>query len=118
MSDKEPTALDRAAASVGLFDWERATRLLGGGSYAENTALAALRELAKEIEHSAFKAAVREKHGLDFVSANDMFPVVSGSAHTKGGAVYELANGSLYQLTLEECRALPEGYPKWSFKDD
>ena len=62
-------ALDKAAASVGLFDWDRAQILLGGGSYAENTALSALKELAKVLDEEAQLPErvqrLRDANGLD-----------------------------------------------------
>lgn len=51
----------------------------------------------------------------DFIRANDASPVVAGEALdlNTGGGIYELASGTLFKLTRDECRALPEGYPKW-----
>ena len=49
----------------------------------------------------------------DFVRANDRSPVVEGYVLLTRGAVYTLANGHIFKLTTEECRALPAGYPKW-----
>jgi hypothetical protein len=58
-------------------------------------------------------------HVAAFMAANDKSPVISGRAiepdprkPAKGG-IYELENGDLFKLNVEECRALPEGYPKW-----
>lgn len=50
-----------------------------------------------------------------FVRANDESLVVSGYAIGNGGegGVYTLADGRVFRLDLEACRALPENYPKW-----
>lgn len=51
-----------------------------------------------------------------FCEANDQHLVIAGHViHwlESGGARYRLLNGIVWQLTREECRALPEGYPKW-----
>ena len=50
-----------------------------------------------------------------FVRANDESPVVAGRAIGEGGkgGVYTLENGNRYPLTVEACRLLPDGYPKW-----
>jgi len=62
---------------------------------------------------------VEQQQVADFIAANDRFPVVSGYAlepdprkPAKGG-VYTLSNGIAYKLNLAECRALPDGYPRW-----
>lgn len=51
----------------------------------------------------------------DFIRANDKSRVIAGSVldTKKGGAIYTLQNGMMFKLNLEECRALPAGYPKW-----
>lgn len=53
-----------------------------------------------------------------FVKANDKSLVVEGFAKNadKGGGaggVYYLEDKQRFDLSLEDCRALPEGYPKW-----
>lgn len=50
-----------------------------------------------------------------FVKANDKSLVVQGSVldMRKGGARYRLESGTTFVLPVEECRLLPEGYPKW-----
>lgn len=57
-----------------------------------------------------------EEQVSDFIKANDMSPVVSGTVLDlkKGGGIYHLANGMIFKLYVDECRMLPEGYPKWA----
>lgn len=52
----------------------------------------------------------------EFVKANDIYPVVCGSVldMDKGGALYTLSSGTTYKLYVDECRMLPDGYPKWA----
>lgn len=54
-----------------------------------------------------------------FIAANDRSPVIEGWANesdprnpAKGGT-YRLQSGKTFSLSVEECRALPNGYPKW-----
>ena len=56
---------------------------------------------------------------LRFVIANNASPVVFGALtqpdprQPPRGARYRLQDGKSFKLTADECRALPEGYPKW-----
>lgn len=52
-----------------------------------------------------------------FMKANDESNVVSGAARGEGGqgGTYTLYDGRSFRLTLEDCRSLPEEYPKWGF---
>ena len=53
-----------------------------------------------------------------FMKANDASPVVSGAARGRGlGGSYTLEDGKYFVLSLEDCRSLPEGYPRWSPPD-
>lgn len=62
-----------------------------------------------------------EKTVERFIAANDESPVVYGRAlepdphRPAKGAVYRFQNGRELRLTAAQCRALPEGYPKWTF---
>lgn len=55
------------------------------------------------------------KKSEEFIKANDKSPVIIGAAIGNGGkgGIYTLANGKRYTLNLEDCQALPVGYPKW-----
>lgn len=55
------------------------------------------------------------KRSEAFVIANDLSPVVSGSVIGTGGqgGRYTLADGTSFRLSLDDCRALPSGYPIW-----
>lgn len=50
-----------------------------------------------------------------FMKANDKNKVYAGYANEtgEGGGGYTLTNEKTYKLSLEDCRSLPEGYPKW-----
>lgn len=50
-----------------------------------------------------------------FMQANDKSPVVSGAAIGNGGqgGVYTLADKQSFRLSVEDCRSLPAGYPRW-----
>lgn len=55
------------------------------------------------------------KNAASFKTANDESPVVAGHVISleNGGGQYTLENGKIFRLTAEECRSLPENYPKW-----
>ena len=61
------------------------------------------------------ETAAEQTSATQFIKANDASLVVTGRAIGNGGegAVYTLKNGQSYRLSVDECRALPEGYPKW-----
>jgi len=48
-----------------------------------------------------------------FVKENDNSPVVSASVKHGGGMTGRLKNGRVFDLSLDDSRSLPEGYPKW-----
>lgn len=54
-----------------------------------------------------------------FVAANKKALVVSGfviepdPSKPPKGASYTLADGTTHRLDVEDCQALPKGYPKW-----
>lgn len=54
-----------------------------------------------------------------FVRANDKRLVIEGwvlepnPAKPARGATYKLSNGEPFTLSVEDCRSLPPGYPKW-----
>jgi len=55
----------------------------------------------------------------DFIKANAEHPVISGGVlepnpdkPAKGGW-YRLSNGAKHRLSVEACRLLPAGYPRW-----
>lgn len=54
-----------------------------------------------------------------FIKENDISPVVVGAAKGNGGegAYYTLENGKRFSLSLQDCRDLPSGYPKWKLPD-
>lgn len=52
-----------------------------------------------------------------FIAANDKKLVIIGNANPEGGGFYTLEGGKRFALDLEECKALPEGYPKWKLPD-
>ena len=52
-----------------------------------------------------------------FMRANDKSPVIEGSAKSGGGGYYTLKNKQRWDLSLEDCRSLPEAYPKWDFSN-
>ena len=56
-----------------------------------------------------------ERTAEQFVAANNDSLVVSGAVldMTKGGGRYRLENGRSFALSVDECRRLPTGYPKW-----
>lgn len=49
------------------------------------------------------------------MAANDASPVVSGQVIQDGGkgAHYKLANYEFWSLGRDDCRSLPDGYPRW-----
>lgn len=55
----------------------------------------------------------------EFMRANDESPVVEGWVHypdpcqNKGGGGYRLDDGRVFNLNVEDCRSLPEQYPRW-----
>lgn len=54
------------------------------------------------------------KRAAAFMAANAVSRVVEGHTHHGGGGTYTLADGTVYKLTLEDARSLPEGtYPRW-----
>lgn len=54
-----------------------------------------------------------------FMEENDKHPVIIGAAIGNGGqgGYYTLENGKSYRLSLEDCQALAEGYPKWKIRE-
>ena len=61
------------------------------------------------------KDKMRNRQIIDFIAANDRSPVIEGSVLDldAGGALYTLECGTVFKLYADECRRLPEGYPKW-----
>lgn len=61
------------------------------------------------------------KNAKLFMTANDQSSVVEGWAHhpdpreNKGGGSYRLEDGRVFALEVEDCRSLPEAYPRWCF---
>ena len=55
----------------------------------------------------------------EFVKANRKHNVISGAAFGKGGegGSYTLSNGKTFKLSADDCRALPEGFPRWDFPE-
>lgn len=55
----------------------------------------------------------------EFVKANDASPVIEGwvnepdPAKPAKGGTYRLKNRKTFSLTVEDCRSLPDGYPRW-----
>lgn len=48
-----------------------------------------------------------------FMAANDQYKIIIGAALSDGGGILVLENKVSYKLTLEDCRSLPQEYPKW-----
>lgn len=48
-----------------------------------------------------------------FMAANDESKVIAGHARLGGGGTYRLQDGRFFDLTIEDARSLPGGYPKW-----
>lgn len=58
------------------------------------------------------------ENALAFMKANDASDVVEGSAKGPGrGGYYRLADGRVFELTVADCRSIPDGYPRWLFED-
>lgn len=54
------------------------------------------------------------RKAAQFVKANTESKVVSGAALGEGkGGSYTLEDGRSFRLSLEDCRSLPDNYPKW-----
>lgn len=55
------------------------------------------------------------KKAKAFMKANDLLPVVEGTAKGNGGqgGIYWLEDRQRFDLSLEDFQSLPEGYPKW-----
>lgn len=53
-----------------------------------------------------------------FIKENDRSPVIAGAVIGEGGegGHYTLMNGMSFTLNLQDCQALPKGYPKWHFR--
>lgn len=50
----------------------------------------------------------------EFVKANRRSPVITGAADREnGGATYWLQNNKMFRLSLDECKSLPAGFPRW-----
>ena len=60
-----------------------------------------------------------DTHASNFVRMNASSPVISGYVlepdprKPRRGCVYELECGEIFKLTAEQCRSLPNGFPKW-----
>lgn len=50
-------------------------------------------------------------HVRKFIAINARCPVSEGQAIPTGGAIYTLANGTMFKFTLAELRSMPA--PKW-----
>lgn len=58
-----------------------------------------------------------------FIGANKASPVIIGAAVMNGreggqGAYYTLEDGRRFKLSGEDCRSLPEGFPRWKGMTD
>lgn len=54
------------------------------------------------------------KRAAAFMAANAKSVCVIGSAHVGGGATYTLEDQTVYTLSAEDCRSLPDNWhPRW-----
>lgn len=63
--------------------------------------------------------ATEQQQVDEFVAANDSSRVIEGWAiepdlrKPARGGCYKFESGTIFKLNVAECRAVPDGYPKW-----